>query len=242
MNTSFEGAQDAEALSKRGEAKRRKGDLDGALADFDIAIELQPGLAAGYSGRGLVKQSKGDLDGALLDLNRALKLRPDWTGIKEMIKHVKRAKRAGAKAVPAGAPQSRGSIPATDKVVLLRAAFADELAWGALCQAIRLHDRECLLDLALIDDRVNDAISVKEVAALTGYKSVQGFALVADETALSKPEHPILVVDLRETPGRTFRVALGGLCDVVSNLSIGNMGFGEFASAAGREGIFRGFA
>jgi Flp pilus assembly protein TadD len=60
-------AETAEALSKRGEAKRRKGDLVGARADFEKAIELNPACAAGYSGRGLVKQFTGDLDEALLD-------------------------------------------------------------------------------------------------------------------------------------------------------------------------------
>jgi tetratricopeptide (TPR) repeat protein len=85
----------AEALSKRGEAKRRKGDLDGALADFERALALQPDLAAAYSGRGLVRNAKEDFERALADLRRAFELRPDWTGVNDMIKFIKkRSKRA----------------------------------------------------------------------------------------------------------------------------------------------------
>jgi tetratricopeptide (TPR) repeat protein len=68
MNLQPEHSDSAEALSKSGEAKRRKGDQDGALADFDKALSLQPDLAAAYSGRGLVRNAKEDFDGALADL------------------------------------------------------------------------------------------------------------------------------------------------------------------------------
>lgn len=247
MNRSPEESLTAEALSKRGESKRRNGDLAGARADFDRAVELDPACAAGYSGRGLVKQFTGDPDGALLDYGKALELRPDWTAIKHMMKTVKRSIRAAAKGGVAGesAPNSKTSnraVPAGEKVVLVRAAFADEAAWSALCQSIRVQDPDRLLDLAWIEDRANDGMSAGEVAELMGNGALQGFALIVDETSLATPEQPILVVDLRETPGRTFRVAPAQLGEVVANLSIGNMDFEEFASAAGREGVFRGFA
>ena len=90
MNLHFEQADSPEALSKRGEAKRRKGDLDGALADFDQALARQPDLAAAYSGRGLVRNAREDFEGALADLKRAFELRPDWTGVNDMIKFIKR--------------------------------------------------------------------------------------------------------------------------------------------------------
>ena len=48
-------------------AKYAQGDLDGALADFNKAIELHPNHAFPYIGRGSVKQFKGDFAGALDD-------------------------------------------------------------------------------------------------------------------------------------------------------------------------------
>ena len=44
--------ESAEAINNRGNQKRIRGDLDGALADFSLALELKPGLAAAYCNRG----------------------------------------------------------------------------------------------------------------------------------------------------------------------------------------------
>jgi len=66
----------AREYCNRGVARQNKGDLDGALADYSRAIELNPHDATAYNDRGLVKVAKGDLDGALADYNRALELTP----------------------------------------------------------------------------------------------------------------------------------------------------------------------
>jgi len=60
----------------RGVARQKKGDLDGALADYNRAIELNPHDATPYNNRGLVKMAKGNLDGALADYDRALQISP----------------------------------------------------------------------------------------------------------------------------------------------------------------------
>jgi tetratricopeptide (TPR) repeat protein len=95
MNAQQQQPNVAETLSKSGESKRRKGDLDGALVDFDQALTLQPELASAYSGRGLVRNAKEDFDGALADLKRAFELRPDWTGVNDMIKFIKKRMKRG---------------------------------------------------------------------------------------------------------------------------------------------------
>jgi lipoprotein NlpI len=68
----------ASAYAKRGALEERNGDLDGALADFNKAIEIKPDFTEIYAGRGYVKQGKGDLDGAMADYNRAIELNPTF--------------------------------------------------------------------------------------------------------------------------------------------------------------------
>jgi tetratricopeptide (TPR) repeat protein len=60
----------------RAGAKKAVGDLDGAIADYDRAIQLDPKDAAIYNNRGLAKQAKGDFNAAIADFNRAIELNP----------------------------------------------------------------------------------------------------------------------------------------------------------------------
>jgi tetratricopeptide (TPR) repeat protein len=64
------------AYFRSGLTKRAKGDLDGALVDYNKAIELNPQYAYAYNNRGLIKQAKGDLSGAITDFDKAVELDP----------------------------------------------------------------------------------------------------------------------------------------------------------------------
>ncbi len=58
--------------------KYRKGDVQGALADFNRAIEIDPKYAIAYYGRGFLAVEKlQDIQGALADFNRAIELDPN---------------------------------------------------------------------------------------------------------------------------------------------------------------------
>src|SRR5437867_4479928 len=65
-----------ESLFKRGNAKRDRGDLDGAIADYTSAIESRSGFAEAYNNRGEARRLKGDLDSALADFDRAIETKP----------------------------------------------------------------------------------------------------------------------------------------------------------------------
>jgi len=51
----------------------------------------------------------------------------------------------------------------------------------------------------------------------------------------------VLVVDLYDEPGRSFRVVPQEAWSVENNLSISNMDFEEFADSVDADGVFRGF-
>jgi tetratricopeptide (TPR) repeat protein len=59
---------------KRGNVKYAKHDLDGAIADYSKAIELDPKLAEAYDSRGYIKKAKRDQAGADADFAQAAKL------------------------------------------------------------------------------------------------------------------------------------------------------------------------
>jgi tetratricopeptide (TPR) repeat protein len=70
---------DTEAYFNRGVVKYDLGDKQGALADFNKAIELDPNLTTAYNNRGNFKYESGDNQGALADCNKAIELDPNLT-------------------------------------------------------------------------------------------------------------------------------------------------------------------
>src|SRR5215831_7069397 len=61
-------------LVNRGIEKAKNGDLDGAMADFDRAIELNPKDDAPYYNRAQAKRLKNDTAGAIADYTKAIEL------------------------------------------------------------------------------------------------------------------------------------------------------------------------
>jgi hypothetical protein len=64
---------------------------------------------------------------------------------------------------------------------------------------------------------------------------------VADSTTLTRPDHPVLVVDLLDDDRRPFRCIPPELWGIDNNLNIANMDWAEFADAVDENGVFRGF-
>lgn len=69
-------APTAKDYLKRGIARFGKGDTDGALVEFNKAIELSPQMAEAHLQRGKARRAKGDLDGAISDYEEAIGLDP----------------------------------------------------------------------------------------------------------------------------------------------------------------------
>ena len=87
----LEGDPEAAAYVGSGIAKHKSGDYDGAIADFDRAIAIEPNNVEAVVNRALCKQDKGDHYSAITDWDRALELKPDdggWYVNRGMVKEI----------------------------------------------------------------------------------------------------------------------------------------------------------
>ncbi|KOP24080.1 hypothetical protein AMR41_22110, partial [Hapalosiphon sp. MRB220] len=64
----------AQAYNNRGITRSELGDQQGAIADFNTAIKINPNLALAYIGRGVARAAIGDQQGAIADLQKAADL------------------------------------------------------------------------------------------------------------------------------------------------------------------------
>ena len=73
-----EGSISVETHILRGWVKGGLGNYEGAIADFDAAIRLNPNHAEAYYNRGLAKGQLGQYSAAILDYEIAIQLKPDF--------------------------------------------------------------------------------------------------------------------------------------------------------------------
>ena len=133
-------------------------------------------------------------------------------------------------------------LPKTDDALLLRTDFSDDAAWAALCEAVQgPSEKGFKAFVACVSDPAYDGMTVEQLVALAPKGGDHSFAFIADRTTFTNPERPVLVVDLYDEPGRTFRVIPREMCSVENNLSIANMDYHEFADSVDPDGVFRGF-
>ena len=68
---------EADTYFNQGLAKQESGDNQGAIDDYNQAIQLKPDFAEAYYNRGLAKYDLGDKQGAITNYNQAIQLKPD---------------------------------------------------------------------------------------------------------------------------------------------------------------------
>jgi len=96
------------------------------------------------------------------------------------------------------------------------------------------------MPMCIVDDPEYRDVSIDRLIKLSA-KTSHSILLVVDQTAISHPDHPILIVDVGVEPGRTFRTVPSQVFGIDSNLSIANMDWEDFAGCVDDEGVFRGF-
>ncbi|WP_460061416.1 DUF6924 domain-containing protein [Streptomyces sp. YKOK-I1] len=143
--------------------------------------------------------------------------------------------------------------------LVVRTDYLDDQVWQDVAAALTepWGDRQYEADVHFIDDPAWSGATVDEV--LTAVRGDDNLAVVflADRTTMQAKSHPLLAVttltreecvdeeDYEQLTefGRDFRIIPASLHEVHANLSIGNLGFEEFAAWAhdDLEGIFRSF-
>jgi hypothetical protein len=133
----------------------------------------------------------------------------------------------------------------TENPAVIRTDFDNQEAWETICRLIRapVHEGDNTF-YAYVDFFENVQYRDQPVAELLravphDYK--HSFLFVVDRESVSRTDFPLLVVNLFESRGRTFRTVPATVQSIENNLSIANMGFEEFAEAVDRDGVFRGF-
>jgi hypothetical protein len=134
-------------------------------------------------------------------------------------------------------------FPRTENALVVRTDFSNTASWDALCTAIQepvgAFQFRAYVDFLSNPD--HDGISPEQLRSLIPEHYKPSFIFIVDHVSLTHPDHPILVVDLSDEPGRTFRVIPSAMWSVENNLSVANMGFEEFVGAVDRDGVFRDF-
>lgn len=74
----FRGRELASLHTNRGVERKRGGDLDGALKDYNESIRLDPNDYFAYNNRANALRDKGDLQGAVADFTTAIRLEPGY--------------------------------------------------------------------------------------------------------------------------------------------------------------------
>jgi hypothetical protein len=128
-------------------------------------------------------------------------------------------------------------------MLVIRTDFSDQRGWEAVRTAIEEPgETGYMYPPEFWDRRAYENASVEGILSRLPEAIQEPFVAVVDHATVSSAEMPILLVDLRGPDGRTFRVIPRTLPSIEVNISLGNMGFSEFADGAHDDGVFRGFS
>jgi hypothetical protein len=133
------------------------------------------------------------------------------------------------------------TIPDTEYPVVVRTDFTAQAAWDKIRAAIRTQLDGAEVYVEFVDDPGYAGATKEQLLALLPADYAHPILFVVDGTTISGADHPILVVDLVDSPGREFRTIPVHVHSIEANLSIANMDYDEFAEAVDAGGVFRGF-
>lgn len=133
--------------------------------------------------------------------------------------------------------------------LVVRTDYTDDAAWSAVSSAINApvgvdHETgefDFKAHVEFADDRRYQGLTVDQLLALVPEGTHHRAFFVVDRETLTRPDHPVLAVDLDQEPGRTFRVIPSWMWDVQINLAIANADWESYEASAGEDGVYRGW-
>lgn len=134
------------------------------------------------------------------------------------------------------------TLPDSGCSLLVRTDFTNDVTWHKVSHdAQRENEDGFHAYVQPVNDRAFDGATWRTVKAAVPANDRGAMVLfIADSTALTAPDHPILVVDPLGTE-QPFRCVPSSLWSVENNLNIANMDWYEFACEVDTSGVFRGF-
>ena len=134
-------------------------------------------------------------------------------------------------------------FPLTDdlEIHFVRTDFSDDGRWAEVLSKASSQYGMFRADILPVDDRRFEGLTVERLLELVPADQEPFYVFLVDRETLTRPDYPVLVVNLFEPRGRTFRVTPPELWSVQANLALANMDWEDFTVALDPDGVFRGF-
>jgi hypothetical protein len=97
-------------------------------------------------------------------------------------------------------------LPATDHALVVRTDFSNGSAWARIRNEMETPVAGFRATLSFLSDPAFEGLRADELTALARRGPYRTYLFAVDQETVGDPEHPILVLDLADEPGRTFRV------------------------------------
>lgn len=134
-------------------------------------------------------------------------------------------------------------LPRVNDSLLVRTDFSDNRAWAEVCaEARRVSDDGLQAYLVPVSDRAYEGAPWQAVlAAVPASDAGAAVLFIADAESMAEPGHPVLAVSLFSGDGSPFRCVTTELAVVENNLNVAKLGWADFISQVGSDGVFRGW-
>jgi len=130
-------------------------------------------------------------------------------------------------------------LPETGTPLLVRTDFTDGRAWVRLQEDFDVEWEVADDYVTFVDDPDYQELPVRHLVELVPDGCPHPVLLVADAVTFSSDDRALLVADLAEESGRTFRAVPGTINSVVNNLSTANLSFGDYVDSVDDTGVYR---
>lgn len=154
-------------------------------------------------------------------------------------------------------------IPVTQRTLLVRTDFSDDSAWQSVTAAVAAvapHMMQFLevlkianshlpdqgefdpssISVELLDDVCHSESTPEELLDKLPPEYPHAILFVFDSQSASQADHTLLVIDLMEQRGRTFRTIPSEVQCIDSNLSLSNCDWEDITRDLDKSGVYRG--